>query len=57
MAVKVDPQKCTGCGLCVDACPTEAISIVDGLAVIDEDLCTECGLCIDECPTEALDLP
>jgi len=43
--------------LCVDACPVEAITIVDGLAVIDEDLCTECGLCVEECPTGALELP
>ncbi|MDY7010120.1 MAG: 4Fe-4S binding protein [Planctomycetota bacterium] len=56
MAVKVDIEKCTGCGSCVDVCPVEAISLNDGKAVIDEDTCTECGLCVDECPEEAISL-
>jgi electron transfer flavoprotein alpha subunit len=56
MAAKVDAQKCTGCEVCVEACPLEAISIVDGVAVISDD-CTECGLCINECLCEAISLP
>lgn len=56
VAAKVDPEKCTGCEVCVDACPLEAITIVDGVAVISDE-CTECGLCIGECPCEAISLP
>lgn len=56
MAAKVDPDKCTGCGACVDACPVEAISLNDDVAVVDEDTCTECGLCVDECPNDAISL-
>jgi len=57
MAAKVDPDKCTGCGACVDACPVEAISLNDDdMAVVDEDTCTECGLCVDECPNDAISL-
>ena len=57
MAAKIDSQKCTGCGICVDVCPLEAISLNDGIAVIDEDTCTKCGLCVNECPTNAIDFP
>ena len=57
MAVKVDAQTCTGCGICIDVCPLEAISLNDDKAVIDEDECTECGLCVDECPNDAISLP
>ena len=56
MAAKVDPDKCTGCGSCVDVCPVEAVSLNDDVAVIDEDTCTECGLCVDECPNDAISL-
>ena len=42
MPAVVDPEKCEGCGDCVDSCPTEAISIQDEKAVVnDEDLSEE----------------
>ena len=53
MAAIVDQDKCTGCGICVDECPVEAINIENDKAVISED-CTDCGTCVDECPNEAL---
>jgi Fe-S-cluster-containing hydrogenase component 2 len=54
MPVVVDADECTGCETCVDACPVEAISMVDGVAKIDVDECTDCGTCVDECPVEAI---
>jgi ferredoxin len=57
MAAKVDKEKCTGCAICVDECPVEAIKLVDDKAVVDEDACTECGQCVDACPNEAIKLP
>ena len=56
MAVKVDARKCTGCEVCVEACPLEAIPVINDLAIIS-DACTECGLCISECPNDAISLP
>ena len=51
---KVIKDECTGCEACVDECPAECISMVDGIAVINADECTECGACIDACPAEAI---
>jgi ferredoxin len=51
---QVDIEKCSACETCVDVCPTEAISIIDGHAVIDMEECIECGACVAECPEEAI---
>ncbi|MEA1973956.1 MAG: aldo/keto reductase [Bacillota bacterium] len=40
---------CVGCGKCVDACQQNALSIVDGKAVVDSDKCTLCGYCSAKC--------
>lgn len=53
MAVIVDPDKCTGCGACKDVCPSDAITIENEKAVINEN-CIDCGACIPVCPTEAI---
>jgi Fe-S-cluster-containing hydrogenase component 2 len=53
MAAKVEKEKCTACGSCVDVCPTEAI-LVDDVAIVDEEKCVDCGTCVDECPSEAI---
>ena len=51
---QVDADRCIGCEICVDACPTQAISVDDQIATIDDELCTECGMCVEECPQEAI---
>jgi len=56
MAVIVDLDKCNGCGTCVEACPSEALSLVDEKVSVDEDACVDCGVCVDECPEEALSM-
>lgn len=47
--VKVSASRCIGCWECVDVCPTDAIMMIDGKAVIDTDNCIRCGFCVDEC--------
>ena len=50
----VDSDRCTGCGECVEVCPTEAMAMVDGKARVDEETCIGCGDCADECPEDAI---
>lgn len=50
----VDAERCTGCGACIDQCPTGAIALADGKARVDEDLCEGCEACVDACPQDAI---
>ena len=52
-SVELDVMKCTGCTTCLRHCPTEAIRIRNGHAVINEDRCIDCGECIRVCPNNA----
>jgi len=45
---------CLGCGLCVESCPRQAISIVLDQAEINQDRCNQCGVCLDICPQGAI---
>ena len=52
-SVFLKENKCTGCTTCVRHCPTEAIRVRDGRAVINEARCIDCGECIRVCPHKA----
>jgi electron transfer flavoprotein alpha subunit/NAD-dependent dihydropyrimidine dehydrogenase PreA subunit len=54
MAVRIIDTKCKGCQKCVKACPFEAITMNEKLAVIGPN-CTSCGACIDVCPFKAIE--
>jgi len=53
--IRVIKEKCTGCGVCIQACPFAAISIVNGLAEISES-CQLCGACVSSCPSGAIEI-
>ncbi|MBE6753871.1 MAG: 4Fe-4S dicluster domain-containing protein [Ruminococcaceae bacterium] len=52
-SVALDQSKCSGCTSCLKHCPTEAIRIKNGHAVINAQRCIDCGQCIRHCPHNA----
>lgn len=52
-SVFLDVNKCIGCTTCLRYCPTQAIRIKDGHAVINQGRCIDCGECIKVCPKKA----
>lgn len=51
--LQLDKNKCIGCGMCVEACPYNAMSFTD-CPTIDMEACRLCGSCVEACPEEAL---
>ena len=53
--IKIDEEKCNGCGRCADSCVEGAIQMVDGKArLISEVFCDGLGACLGECPVGAI---
>ena len=52
-SVTLDESKCVGCTNCIKRCPTEAIRVRNGKAVITSERCIDCGECIRICPHHA----
>lgn len=53
--IKIDQDKCNGCGLCAQACHEDAIGMVNGKAVLlRDDYCDGLGDCLPACPTGAI---
>ena len=63
--VRIDPDACTGCEICVDDCPYVALGMQDRrddpaggrLAVVDPSACVGCGICVGSCAFGAMELP
>ena len=53
-ALEIDEGNCIGCSRCMKICPTEAIRINNGKALIMEDRCIDCGKCHAACPVDAI---
>ncbi len=54
MSIQIIKEKCTGCRLCIKACPFGAIKVENKLAVIDLDKCTLCSACVEVCKFKAI---
>ncbi len=52
--MKVDKNVCVGCGACTGVCPVGAITLKNGVAVIDPKKCIKCGACLGTCPVGAI---
>ena len=55
MVVKIDEEKCNGCGLCIPNCAEGALQIVDGKAkLVSDKFCDGLGACLGHCPQDAI---
>lgn len=55
---EIDPARCTGCGLCVNACPTRALALIgSGARVTRPEACEYSGYCERICPAQAIARP
>ncbi len=52
--VVIHVERCTGCGTCLDLCPSGALYLVEDKAALDEARCDECEACVPACPEEAI---
>ncbi len=53
----IDTEECSGCGICVDTCPSGVLDLADDVATVaNEDECTGCGACAEECPMGAIEI-
>ena len=53
---QADPDKCTGCGACIDQCPASALAFDGELPKVDPDKCIVCFCCQEMCPEQAMQL-
>ena len=53
MAIWIQHELCSGCGICIKVCPYGAVEIIDAKAAINER-CIECGACARNCPVAAV---
>ncbi|MCF8075133.1 MAG: ATP-binding protein [Desulfotignum sp.] len=53
----IAPDRCTGCGTCLELCRFDAIDETQGEYTVDTLNCEGCGVCVDMCPESAIDFP
>ncbi len=53
----LNPDKCIGCGLCVEVCPHRVFELDNKKArIADFNACIECGACVNNCPARAIEV-
>jgi len=55
-ALKISDDLCIGCSHCMNVCPTEAIRVRNGIAILYENRCVDCGECFKACPVSAISI-
>ncbi len=50
----INEKMCAGCAVCIDTCPSDAITMNGDTALIDQENCIRCGTCHDICPQDAV---
>ncbi len=56
VTIRIDYDKCDGCGDCVEICPTEVYELVEGKATAPNIAeCIECCACVEACPKGAIE--
>lgn len=54
-SLRIDPDRCAGCGMCLNVCPHAVIAIEEGKAIARApERCMECGACRMNCPLGAI---
>jgi NAD-dependent dihydropyrimidine dehydrogenase PreA subunit len=57
VTLKLEQEKCVGCGVCLSVCPHAVLSLTNGkIEIANRDACMECGACARNCPAEALNV-
>ncbi|MBU0630662.1 MAG: 4Fe-4S binding protein [Candidatus Margulisbacteria bacterium] len=53
----IDETTCTGCGICIDVCPKQALDLADNVSKLARpEACDGNGACADACPVQAITL-
>ncbi|OYT59029.1 4Fe-4S ferredoxin [Thermoplasmatales archaeon ex4484_30] len=56
ITIKIDHDKCDGCGKCVEECPVDVYEVQNGKSFATKiDECIECCICVDACPNGAIE--
>lgn len=55
VTLKLQNERCTGCGVCVDVCPHQVLMLDNKkVRIVDKDRCMECGACAKNCAFSAI---
>jgi nitroreductase/NAD-dependent dihydropyrimidine dehydrogenase PreA subunit len=54
-AIRVDPEKCSACGICVEACPQDVYELAEAAVASHPERCIACGHCVALCPEDAIE--